>query len=190
MFKGLPKEHKTELEYVIISDACRLKIAGLFRDKTNSSDSDKQIILINRIVNIARRVEGLSIYKLESDDDGCYSLSEKVWHFGELELITSRESTCELIETLCDLISVNIIAAEEINEIFACEKLGISIVDKFDEITIDVFSEDQCEGEPPNIRTLEKKWICCLIILIMQGFFMQALPFLKRIQNLYLTKSL
>lgn len=160
MFKGLSKEQKSKLEYEVISDSCRLKIARLFRDKTNVSDSDKQIILINRIVNIARQVEGLSICKLESDDDGSYYLSEKAWHFGELELITRRETTCELIETLCDLVSASIITSEEINEIFDCEKLGISVMDNSDEITVDIvddFPEDQYEEEHPNIRILIKR---------------------------------
>ncbi len=160
MFKGLSNEQKSKLEYEVISDNCRLKIARLFREKTNASDSDKQIILINRIVNIARQIEGLSICKLESDDDGCYYPSEKAWHFGELELITRRESTCELIVTLCDLVSANIITSEEVNEIFDCERLGISIIDNSNEITVDIvddFPEDQNEEEHPNIRALIKR---------------------------------
>ncbi|MBR3543412.1 MAG: hypothetical protein IKN82_06940 [Treponema sp.] len=160
MFRGLSKEQKAELEYEIISDACRLKITRLLRAKTNAEDSNKQIILINRIINIARQVEGLSICQLESDDDGCYFLSEKAWHFGELELISRRETTCELIETLCDLISANIITSEEINEIFDCEKLGIFIMDNSNEITVDIvddFTEEHYEKEHPNIRILIKR---------------------------------
>ena len=79
MFLGLSKEQKKELEYEIINDLCRLKLARLFREKTRveDHDSDIEIILKNRIINIARQVEGLPIYKLESDDYGSYLPAEK-----------------------------------------------------------------------------------------------------------------
>ena len=121
MFQGLLKEQIAELEYEVINDHCRLNIVRLFREKTRHKDDNIGIILKNRIINIARQNEDLSIYRLESDDDGFYLPSEIAWHFGELESIPKRQSTCELIETLCDLIEENLISSEEVNEIFEIE---------------------------------------------------------------------
>lgn len=161
MFKGLSDTEKSELEYEVINDRCRLNITRLFREKTKHPNEDISIILQNRIINIARQVEDLSICKLESDEDGHYYPAEKAWHFGELEYITKRQSTCELIETLCDLIDSEIIDNAEINELFNYEELGISINNNSGYISISIIDEldldEDLQNEHTNIRTLIKR---------------------------------
>ncbi len=161
MFKGLTASQKKSLEFEIISEKARLKIARIFRNATrsDSGDSDIEIIPKNRIINIARQVEGLSIYRLESDADGYYYPAEKAWHFGELEAIPRRQTTENLLETLCDLIDEELIPIDEINEILGEDNSKIQITQRRDYLEVDIISVDDIpdeniESEHPNIRKL------------------------------------
>lgn len=161
MFRGLSVSQKKLLEFEIISENARLKIARIFRNATRSEggDSDIEIIPKNRIINIARQVEGLSIYRLDSDADGYYYPAEKAWHFGELEAIPRRQKTVDLIETLCDLIDEGLIPIDEINEILKEDNSGIEIVNRRDDIEVEVLSvedipDEDMSSEHPNIRKL------------------------------------
>lgn len=161
MFKGLSASQKKSLEYEIISENARLKIARIFRGTTRIEDnnSDIEIILKNRIINIARQVEGLSIYRLESDADGYYYPAEKAWHYGELEAIPRRQTTENLLETLCDLIDEELIPIDEINEILGEDNSKIQIVQRRDDleveiVSVDDISDENIESEHPNIRKL------------------------------------
>lgn len=161
MFKGLSKNQKKSLEYEVLSDNARLQIARIFRNATRreDGDSDIEIILRNRIINIARQVEGLSIYRLESDGDGYYPPPEKAWHLGELEAISRRQATEELIETICDLIDEGLIPIKEINEIFEDDNSKIQLNNdgtdlEVEIIDVDDIPEDDITSEHPNIRKL------------------------------------
>lgn len=162
MFKGLTEKQKKILEYEIISNNTRVLITRLFRHATRreDNDSDIEIIYKNRIINIARTIEGLPLYVLESDEDGCYLPAEKAWHFGELEIISKRQNTIELIETLCDIADENIIPLEEINAAFENDNSKF-IIENNNNNTIQVnitesidIPDDDLESEHPNIRKL------------------------------------
>lgn len=161
MFKGLSDSQKADLEYEVINERCRLNITRLFREKTKHPNKDIVIILQNRIVNIARQVEGRSVCKLESDEDGHYYPAEIAWYFGELESIAKRQTTCELIETLCDLIDLGIIDETEVNDLFDYEGLGIVFCNNSGNITVEITDELQLDEESvkehENIRTLIKR---------------------------------
>lgn len=161
MFLGLTEEQKKIFEYEVISEDTRLKISRLFRNITRreDNDSDIEIIYKNRIINIARQVEGLSLYRLESDVDGYYLPAEKAWHFGELEIISKRQTSIQLIETICDLINEGLIDENDINNIFQYDNSQI----KFKKINRDISLEidkidnpldDIILSEHPNIRKL------------------------------------
>ena len=161
MFKGLSEQEKNILEYEIISDKCRLNIVRLFRCKTKHPNSNCEIVLQNRIINIARQVEGFSVYRLESDEEGNYYPSEIAWHNGELELITRRQTVVELIETLCDLIVNDIIFDYEVNDLFDGENLGITLKKQDNDVIVEILDvyelDDDKLPEHPNIRTLVKR---------------------------------
>lgn len=161
MFRGLSKTQQKTLEYEVISDNARLKIARLFRNATRreDGDSDIEIILKNRIINIARQVEGLSIYRLESDGDGYYLSPEKAWHFGELEAIPRRQTTEELVETLCDLLDEDLIPIKEVNVILAEDNSQIQINNERTDLEVEIVDvkdipDEDITSEHPNIRKL------------------------------------
>jgi len=161
MFKGLSEKQKAILEYEIISNSTRVLIARLFRHATRREDADSDIEIIhkNRIINIARTIEGLPLYVLESDGDGYYLPAEKAWHFGELEIIPKRQNTIELIETLCDIADENIIPTEEINAIFENDNSKFIIENNHNIIEINIIEckdipDDDIKSEHPNIRKL------------------------------------
>lgn len=165
MFKGLSKEQKKQIEYEFINHNARLKIARVFRsvcrvnrDYDLDESSDKEIIIQNRIINIARQVEGKTIYQLEPDNDGCYLREEYAWHYGELELITKRQSTVHLVETICDLINEELIPEVIINEIFSENNIGIKINKRKSDIDLiipDIATDTSFfNSEHPNIRQL------------------------------------
>lgn len=164
MYVGLTRAQKKELEFEVISERVRLNLARLFREVTRreDGDSDIQIILKNRIINIARQIEGLPLYRLESDSDGYYFPQEEAWHFGELELISRRPETKDLIEILCDLIQEDLIPIEEVNNIFLENNSKIIFIEKSGNTQVEIENvnsepDEDIKSEHPNIRKLIKR---------------------------------
>jgi len=162
MFMGLEKDEKKSLEYEIISNDVRLKISRLFRQYVRTGNSDESIIFMNRIINIARRVEGKIVYVLESDGCNHFQPGEYAWHLGELEAITQRQTTCELVETICDLLAENILSVDMINDFFASANVGVffDLGGMGSSVTIidskDIPDEESAE-QHPNIRKLVER---------------------------------
>lgn len=161
MYVGLTRAQKKELEFEVISERVRLNLARLFREVTRGEDgdSDIEIILKNRIINIARQIEGLSLYRSESDGDGYYVPQEKAWHFGKLELIPRRPETKDLIEILCDLIQEDLIPIKEVNNIFSENNSKIIFIKKSGNTQVEIENvnsvpDEDIKSEHPNIRKL------------------------------------
>lgn len=159
MYLGLSKEQKNILEFEIISKNTRLNMARLFRRTTQHDDSNIEIIKKNIIINIARQVENLHLYKLESYDNH-YEPAEKAWHFAELELITRRPDTITFVEIICDLIEENLIDCDNVNDIFINDRSNIYFTSNKNGATIEITNEiedDDISSELPNIRKLIKR---------------------------------
>lgn len=160
MYKGLPPATRKELEFEVVSDSVRLNIARLFRAVTRREEgnSDVEIILKNRIVNIARQVEGLPLYRLETDDEYYYP-PEKAWHFAELELVTRRPDAATLIEILCDLLEEELLDLDDVNDVFAGDNSRLLFCKDSEGAKVRVTSvndipDDDVSSEHPNIRKL------------------------------------
>lgn len=159
MYLGLSKKQKKILEFEIISKNTRLNMARLFRRTTQHDDSDIEIIKKNRIINIARQVENLPLYKLESYDN-YYEPAEKAWHFAEIELITRRPDTITFIEIICDLIDENLIDCSDVNDIFNKDGSNIYFISDKNEAAFEITNEiedDDISSELPNIKRLIKR---------------------------------
>lgn len=68
MFLGLTKKEIQKLEYEVISNRARLKLTRLIRRTCKRDDSETEIIIQNRFINIARNIMHLPVYILEVDD--------------------------------------------------------------------------------------------------------------------------
>lgn len=113
------------------------------------------------VINIARNILGLPIYKLESDLWGYYEPAEKAWHNGELELLMRRPNTIKLIETLADLLQNNFLTIAEVNKILKEDGSSVHFrVESGDENievrikSIGEIKEEEYSSEHPNIRKL------------------------------------
>lgn len=160
-FMGLTKSQKKSLETEVISNDARLKLTRLLRAACVPGEGNVGIIHRNSFINIARTVLGLSIYRLEADDDGMYMNEEYAWHFAETELVTRRPNTAQLIETLGDLLQQNLLSVESVNNILAEDNASVRFHSSgFDrDISVDILSdqdieEESTEAEHPNIRLL------------------------------------
>ena len=160
-FMGLTKSLKKSLETEVISNEARLKLTRLLRAACPPGEGNVGIINRNSFINIARTVLGLSIYRLEADDEGMYVNEEYAWHFAETELVMRRPNTAQLVETLGDLLQQNLLSIESVNNILAEDNSSV----RFDSggfdrsISVSILSdqdieEESAEAEHPNIRLL------------------------------------
>lgn len=157
MYMGLSDDQKNKLEYAIISNKARLKLARMLREVTRREDSDIEIILKNRIINVARQVENLPLYRLETNDEYYYP-QEKAWHYAELELVTRRPDSVDLIEILSDLIEEELVPIDIVNDILNNDNSGIYFENGSIEITsLDDIEDDDITNEHPNIRKLIRR---------------------------------
>jgi hypothetical protein len=156
---GFSKAQKQKLEFEVIPHELRLDIARLFRKITRTDESNVSIIKRNRIINIARQIEGKPLYRLETDDE-YYLNPEHAWHFAEIELITKRTNTIQFIDMILDLLDEDIIALHKVNEIFNAHNMLLEFsYDDEEEVIIeiinkDIIPEDNLTEEHPNIRLL------------------------------------
>jgi hypothetical protein len=165
-FMGLSKADRKKLETEVVSNAARLKLTRLVRQRCEIRHGDGdggniEIINRNQMVNTARTVLGLPIYRLEPDDMGMYMSEEFAWHAAETELIMRRPDTPQLVETLGDMLEQGMLNVDAVNTVLSEDNSSVRFEAKgFDEnvsvkllsdITIEEESED---ADHPNIRLL------------------------------------
>jgi hypothetical protein len=165
-FMGLSKAERKKLETEVVSNAARLKLTRLVRKRcqVRSGDGDGsniEIINLNQMINTARTVLGLPIYRLECDDMGMYQSEDFAWHSGETELIMRRPDTAHLTETLGDMLQQEMLDLDAVNAILIDDNCSIRFEgDGFDEgVSINLLSDREIEEEGgeadhPNIRLL------------------------------------
>lgn len=160
-FMGLTKSQKRSLESEVISNDARLKLTRLVRAACVSSDGNVSLIKRNQFINIARTVLGLSIYRLQADDDDMYMNEEYGWHFGETELVMRRPNTADLVDILGDLLQQGLLNLNAVNAILAEDNTSVRFEDEGfdDDISVRILSDQDIadegnEAEHPNIRLL------------------------------------
>lgn len=159
MFDTLNQEQKRSLNNEVVSERARKRLTRHLRHGTRHEDSQIQIILQNRAINIARNILGSPIYVLDGGQDGYFHPAENAWHNGELELVMRRPDTIHLAETLIDLLNENIILMPNINQILNEDNVSFYFEDRgrdgYD-IVISAIEEieEAEEDEHPNIRKL------------------------------------
>lgn len=160
-FTGLSRRQKTQLETEVISNDARMRLTRLIRARCPAADPSVEIGRQNRFINMARTVLGKPLYKLESDDMGDYEPAEHNWHSGELELITKRPDTVQLVEILGDYIQAGYLDRTAVNAILGEDNVSVRFgTEGFDgDVTVEVLSEQEIEAEAadadhPNIRLL------------------------------------
>ncbi|EIT84143.1 hypothetical protein A374_16899 [Fictibacillus macauensis ZFHKF-1] len=162
-FLGLSKTDEEKLQYEVISNRARLKITRLIRETCFNEDNSLHLLRQNRFVNIANNVLGKPLYILESDDMGEYQMAEHAWHLGEIEILTRRPDTIQLVELLADLLQESLLDINIINEILLEDGASISFEESYNNnikvyITpIEEIEDVQDSQEHPNIRKLIKR---------------------------------
>jgi hypothetical protein len=163
-FMGLSKSEQRKLETEVISNAARLKLTRLMRRAVESDDANVGLMNRNQFVNIGRTVLGLPIYRLEPDDGGLYLSEEFGWHMAELELVMRRPSTAQLVETLGDMIQMEMLRLDAVNEILADDNASVRFRSHgfHDNVSVEILTESEMDeeidqDEHPNIRLLTSR---------------------------------
>lgn len=159
-FLGLSRTQKKALEQEVISTAARLQLTRLLRATGRTRENEVTLANYNRYINMARTIQGLPIYVLEPDDWGGYESPIYAWHLGELELVTRRGNTAQLVELLADYVECGILDEGEVSAILKGDGVGVEIeLGRFDEQAnvsirdISDLEEDESDDHP-NIRLL------------------------------------
>lgn len=165
-FMGLSKTDRKKLETEVISNAARLKLTRLVRSRCEvrrgDGDGDNiEIINRNQMINTARTVLGLPIYRLEPDDMGMYMSEEFAWHYAETELIMRRPDTAQLTAILGDMLQQRMLELGAVNGILREDNSSIRFeTHGFNEdVSVTLLSDTEIEEESddadhPNIRLL------------------------------------
>lgn len=167
-FMGLSKAERKKLETEVVSNAARLKLTCLVRRRCEvrhgGGDGDGgniEIINRNQIINTARTVLGLPIYRLVPDDMGMYMSEEFAWHAAETELVMRRPDTAQLVEILGDMLEQRMLETDAVNAILSEDNSSVRFeTEGFDEnVSVKLLSDTEIEDENdaadhPNIRVL------------------------------------
>lgn len=160
-FMGLKRGQKRQLEAEVVSNDARVKLTRLIRKACQAQDPSIEIGRQNRFINLARTVQAMPLYKLESDDLGDYEPAEFSWHSGELELVTKRPDTAQLVEILGDILQAGYLDLASVNEILTEDNVSVRFksVGFDDDVAVEVLSdqeieEEAAEADHPNIRLL------------------------------------
>ncbi len=158
---------REQIELEIISSEARLRITRLLRRSVRGSHSEHshpmiELIAINRLVNLANTVLGRPIYILELGEWD-YEPAEYAWHTGQLELVTRRPDTAQLVEILVDFTDAGYILIEHVNGILEADRSGIRLLDTDDGIEVkltdisDLPEAPLAPGEHVNVRKLVER---------------------------------
>lgn len=168
--KFIRKEDIEYLQYDVISQDLRIYLTRLLEAKIKQSSlRDEEVnftirlIALNQIINKSRRLAGLPVYVLESEEEDYYYPTEHAWHLGDFELVFRRLSTIQFIEFMCELIDDSFFSTGDVNQLFEREGLSFRIQKNSEgDISVQVFPIEMLEskfqeGEHPNIVVLVKR---------------------------------
>lgn len=162
MFQALSQTERTALELELVPAQARLGLTRLIRAavRGDDQDGDRELERMNTIVNIARAVQNLGVYVLQSDDWGHYSPAEYAYHRGELELVFRRPSTPDLADVIGDLIADGCLECDNVNQVLAGSGVSFSYSQQSSGDTrcwvspVADLPEPNMDDEHPNIRAL------------------------------------
>jgi hypothetical protein len=107
-----------------------------------------ELIKMNVWINRSRGLAGRSIYVLESDDFGDFTVpAEHAWHFGEFELIFRRLETLEFVELLGEAIEAGVFGVRRINQLLEADRLGFRFArDSGRKLTVEMRDAEEIEA--------------------------------------------